>query len=153
MFDFATAATQKVEDIKRPPLPPVGHYVFQVTKTPESRKSKSEEYEFLSFQVVAVEAGSDVDLDDLATYGELKNIRISKEFIFNRTDNTAAQSELNKLKTFLEKHVQCADGTGSLKEAIAASVNQRFLGELRWRDDKEDPEIKYPFIGKTAPVE
>lgn len=153
MFDFAAAAQQKVEDIKRPPLPPVGHYVWQITKTPESRKSKSEEYEFLSFQCVAVEAGPDVDSEDLQAYGELKNIRVSKEFIFNRTDNTAAQGELNKLKTFLEKHVQCSEGTGSLKEAIAASVNQRFMGELRWRDDKEDVEVKYPYIAKTSPVE
>lgn len=152
MFDFASIANQKVEDIKRPPNPPVGHYIFQITKTPESRKSKDETYEFLSFQCVAVEAGPDVDLEDLQAYGELKNIRLPKEFIFNRTDETAAQNEMNKLKAFLEKHVQCSGDGMSIKEALQASVNQRFMGELRWRDDKEDPEIKYAFIGKTSPV-
>lgn len=151
-FDFASIANTKIEDVKKPPLPPIGHYVFQIIKVPESTKNKDETWEFMTYQVVAVEAGPDVEPDDLQNYGPLKNIRLRKQFMFNLEDETSALAEVNKMKNFLEKHVQCAEPSMSLKEAMAASVNQRFQGELKWRADKNDPEVMYAEIGKTSPI-
>lgn len=150
-FSFADIANTKVEEVTRPPNPPIGHYIFQITKVPTEEVSKDDKWLTISYPCVAV-AGVDIDADALQEYGELKNIRQSVRFMFNREDDTAAQATLFRMRTFLDQHVKCTEDGMTMKQAMNAAVNNRFIGELAWRPDKNTPEIIYTEIRKTAPV-
>lgn len=152
-MNFKDALDTNVSDIERPPLPPIGTYVFQITKQPAQDTIADGAWDVLDFQCVAVEATDDVDFDALREFGDLKNIRIRHRFMFNTADETAFKGSLHRLRRFLEEHVKVEFEGVPLKQALASSVNQRFLGTVGWRPDKNDPEIQYAEIRQTAPVE
>lgn len=154
-LNFKDALNTKVGDVERPPNPPIGTYVFQITKVPVIREQSggdNQTWDVVDFQCVAVDT-LQVDDDELRAYGGLKNITQRVSFMFDKGDQTAFDTTMFRLRTFLEKHVKCADESMSLSEALNASVNGRFAGELGWRPDKRDPEVMFANIGKTAPVE
>lgn len=150
-LNFADVASKKVEDVERPPLPPVGEYRFRVTKVPEQAKSKDEAWEFVTFQVQAQEALDSVEMDGYN--GEVTGIRLRHAFIFNTLDEVEFEKTLFNLRKFLEDHLKCAEPGMSIAEALNNSVNQEFIGTVRWRQDKNDPETFNADIGRTAPVE
>lgn len=151
-LNFADIAKTKIEEIERPANPPIGTYVFQITKLPEMGTSKDGKWDTVTIPVVAVEATENVDPEDLRNYGAIKNIRLSVRFMFNKEDKSAFESSVFRLKTFLENHVKCAEAGMDMSQSLNASVNQRFLGELGWRPDNQNPEIIYTEIKRTAPL-
>lgn len=154
-LNFKDALNTKVGDIERPPLPPIGTYVFQITKVPVIREQSggdNQTWDVVDFNCIAVEAVN-VDDAELQEFGSLKNITQRVSFMFDKGDQTAFDTTMSRLRTFLEKHVKVADESMSLSEALNASVNGRFLGEVGWRPDKRNPEVMFANIGKTAPVE
>jgi len=153
MVDFASIASKKVEDVERPPLPPVGTYRFRVMKVPDSTKSKNEQWETLRFNCRAVEPMDNVDLDGYK--GDVNNIVLSKPFIFNTQDEVAFETTLFQLRRFCEKHLRCTEPGMSVAQMINASVNAEFLGDVKWVQDKQDQsgETFNAEIGRTAPVE
>lgn len=153
MFNFADIAKTQLADIERPANPPVGTYVFQITKVPEISTSADGKWDTVTFSVVAVSATDNVDPESLTEFGALKNIRSQVRFMFNKEDKTAAEGTLFRLRQFLENHVKCAEDRMSLTESLNASVNRQFLGDLAWRPDKTNPEIIYTEIKKTAAVD
>lgn len=153
MPNFNDIASKKVEDVERPPLPPVGTYRFRVMKVPESTKSGDEQWEFLRFPCRALEALDDVEVDDYK--GEITNIMVPKAFVFNTSDEAAFEQTLFQLRQFCEKHLLCVEPGMSVAEMINASVNAEFLGTVKWSQDKRDTtgETFNAEIGRTAPVE
>ena len=151
MLNFADAATKKVAEIERPPLPPVGTYRWSITKLPVVTQSNDGKWDILTVTVRAVEALDDVDMDGFA--GEVTNITNQVKFMFNKEDEAEFEKSLFRARTFFEKHVRCADEDATLAQAINASVNQQFLGTIVWQQDKTDQEIFYANIGRTAPLE
>jgi hypothetical protein len=151
---FSDALDRKLEEIKRPPVLPAGHYIWQITKHPEIDEFESSKtggtFERVTFNLACVAASDDVDPDDLANYGNVQGAGNRKTFLFsNSPDDKAAfeRSEFN-LRRFLG---HCGvDETLSFSEALAASVGQQFLGELTHRPDPNDPEIIYAEVGRTA---
>lgn len=151
MVDFASIASKKIEEVERPPLPPVGEYRWKVTKVPEQSKTADEKWEIVTFQVQALEALDSVDMDDYK--GEVTGIRNRVVFVFDTQDEAKFEQTLFNLRRFLESHLQCAEPGMSIAEALNNSVNQEFIGTIRYRQDKNDQELFYAEIGRTAPVE
>lgn len=150
---FSEVANKKSEDIERPPLPPVGTYLWLVSKIPTIQENVKDQWDIVEYPVKAVAAQEDVDAEAIAAYGNVANITNRIAFLFDTTDPAKfAQTEYNH-KRFLEEHLQCWEEGASLKEAMNASVNHQFLGTVKWTPDKQDPEIYHANISKTAPVE
>jgi hypothetical protein len=153
---FTEALDRKLEDIKRPPNPPVGHYIWQVSKHPDIDEFESSRtggtFERITFQITAVSAGEDVDTDDLQEYGNVAGYTSRKTFLFSSSedDKAAFERSMFNLRRFLG-HCGVSDNL-SLSEALAASVGQQFMGELTHRPDPNDPEIIYAEVGRTAEV-
>jgi len=150
---FSQALDRKLEEIKRPPNPPVGHYVWQVSKHPEVTDFESQDgksFERVTFQITAVAPGDDVDPDELKEYGKIDGYISEKTFLFidSEEDPAGYERSMFNLKRFLG---HCGvDESLELGEALAASVGQRFLGELNHQPDKNDPEVVYARVGRTS---
>jgi len=153
MAKFSEALDRAVEDIKRPPPLPLGNYIFRVTKMPDPpREVQGQEAEILTISVAVVQPMEDVDPDALEEFGNVVGSPARVEFYFNTApdEQTRFEQTLNRLKIFLES---CGvDTSGSLKEALSQIANAQFVGEIGHRSDKNDHEIQYAEIRKTAPV-
>lgn len=153
MSKFADALDRKAEEIVAPPNMPLGHYIFQISKVP-AHKEINDEWESVEIIAVCVEATDDVDEDDLSAYGVVAGTAVRKSFMFAIADDKTIEFErsLNNLKMFLgNAGVDVNEGT--MKEWLPDSVNGQFMGELLHRPDKNDPDVVYQEIGRTAPVE
>lgn len=150
-LNFADIASKRVEDVERPPLPPVGEYRWKVTKVPAQSKTKDEAWEIVEFPVQALEALDSVEMDDYK--GEVTGIRNRVVFMFDTNDEAKFEQTLFNLRRFMENHLRCAEPGMSIAEALNNSVGQEFIGTIRYRQDKNDPEVFYAEIGRTAPVE
>jgi len=150
---FSDSLDRKMEEVKRPPNPPVGHYVWQVKKHPESEdfeaKSSGKKFDRLEFQMRVIEASDDVDSDDLSEFGDVQGFLTRKTFLFDNGDEQAFERSMFNLKQFLV-HLGVEESL-ELGEALAASVGAQCLGELKHRPDPSDPEVVYAEMGKTAP--
>ncbi len=151
MPNFADIASQKVSEIERPPLPPVGTYRWQITKLPVSTTSGDGKWDILTVPVRALEALDDADMSDYS--GEVTNITNQIKFMFNKEDEVEFEKSLYRVRTFFEKHVKCADDGDTVAQMLNKSVNQQFLGSIAWQQDKNDPEMFYANVGRTAPLE
>lgn len=151
MLNFADAAQKKVAEIERPPLPPVGTYRWSITKLPAVTTTNDGKWDILTVNVRAVEALDDVDMDGFS--GEVTNITNQVKFMFNKEDEAEFEKSLFRARTFFEKHVKCAEEDDTMAQALNKSVNQQFLGTIAWQQDKNDQEIFYANISRTAPLE
>lgn len=149
---FTDALDRKMEEVKRPPNPPVGHYTWQVKKHPDSdsfdSRNSGKTFDRLSFQMACISASDDVDPDDLGEYGDVNGFITNKSFLFDNEDEQAFERSMYNLKRFLE-HLG-VDPALSLSEALAACVGAQCLGELKHRPDPNDAEIIYAELGRTA---
>lgn len=151
MPNFADIASKPIADVERPPLPPVGTYRWSVTKLPTQTKSGDEKWEILTFNLRALQAEDDVDLSGYS--GEVTNIQNSRKFMFNTEDEAEFDKTLFQLRQFLENHLKCCGPEDSVAQGINNSVNAQCLGTIAWNQDKNDKEIFYANIARTAPVE
>lgn len=149
-LNFADVASKAMDEIERPPLPPVGTYRWRVTKLPEQDTvGQDDAWDVVNFQVQAVEALDNVDMSDYK--GEVTGITQRLSFMFDKNDEAKFEQTLFRLKTFLEKHLGLNEPT--LAENLNASVGGEFLGDIVWRQDKNDPDLFYADIRKTAPLD
>lgn len=156
-MDFKNSLDRKMEEVERPPVLPVGHYICQVSKQPDLDMIESgktgKQYDKLTFQMVTVSAHDDVDPDELEEFGDPSGQPLRKDFIFSKDEDDKAayaRSEYN-LKRFLTDHLQL-DESLSIGEALAESVGAQCLVEVKHRPDPENPEVVYTETGKTAAV-
>jgi hypothetical protein len=151
---FEDALSVKADTIEKPPLPPTGTYTFNITKVPEHKTSDDEAWDFVNIPVQAISAGPDVDEDELERFGGVKALFLRVSFIFNREDDANFDRTLYNLKRFILEHakVEVAEDA-SMKEMLASCVHHQFMGSVRYRANKKNPEELFAEIGKTAPVE
>lgn len=156
-MNFAEALNKKIDDIEPVKVPPNGHYIWQVTGVPkfDEIKSPKGEWSTVNIPVRAVEPTDDVDADELAAYGKVNSITNRLSFMFDKNDDNNFLVTENRLKNFLWNHIKVSsEGDGmSMKEALNACVNQRFVGELRVAPDANNPEVLRVNLGTTAPLE
>lgn len=150
-LNFNDVANRKPEEIERPPLPPVGTYRWTITKLFNQTTSNDGKWDILNFPVRAVEALEDVDMEGYK--GEVTNIVQSVRFMFNKEDEVEFEKTLDRVKTFLTKHVKCWEDGEPMSLGLNNSVNQQFLAPIVWSQDKQDPELFHANIGKTAPLD
>lgn len=154
MVNFNDIANQRIEDIERPPLVPIGTYVFQVEKHPEQGEVGQGRFDVVNFQMKVVRPTEDVDEEAVAEYGDITTVRIRHSFMFNKEDEALAKRTLYNLKRFLSEHLLIDGSEGmTVTEALSAAVGHQCLGEIKWRPDPNDPSIQYAEIKRTAPVE
>lgn len=153
MPNFNEIADQRVGDVERPALMPIGSYVWAVIKVPSRDTISDGRFEVVDFSCKCVAPGEDADPDAIEEFGDVTNVNMRHRFMFNTEDKNAFDRSLFNLKRFLEEHLQI-DGASdmSINEALNAAVNCQFLGEVGWRPDRNDPEIQYAEIRRTAPV-
>lgn len=144
---------QVADSVERPPLAPLGDYVFVITKLPDQRELTSDKgsWDIVEFPLQAVRPTDDVDPDLFKAYGEAKNIRVRKTFMFPKDDEAGQAQTAFNLKTFLVDHLGLT-GSGSIKELVNQSVNKQCIGTLKYRADTNDKSVQYHELGKTAPV-
>jgi hypothetical protein len=157
MARFADALNRTMDTIKRPPPPPLGHYLMQVTKVPsapEAMNSAKFTGSKLTINVRIVAPLDDVNPDDLAEFGNVVGVPLRLDFIFNEDPEEEAKFEAtaNRLKEFARKcGVPDVDSpTKRLLETISELANTQFIGQLTHRQDPNDPMISYPEIGATT---
>jgi hypothetical protein len=153
MVNFAAIANKKLADVERPPIPPLGMYRFIVTKPPQIEEIANGAYTQVTFISKALEAYENVDQEELKEFGGIGNVISSVKFLFDNNDTTKSGNTQFKLRQFIEKH--CAvEGVADMTfgEAIAKAFNTQFDGEIKHRADKNDPEVKYAEIQRTAPI-
>lgn len=153
MANFSEIANKKLAEVERPPVPPVGMFRWQVTKVPQIEDVANGQYTQITVPCKAIEAYDNVDSDELSAFGGIKNVTANKRFLYDNQDATKGGQTEFQIRQFLEKHcqIEMTDDT-TIAEGLAKCVNAQFDGELKHRPDKNDPEIKYHEIGKSAPV-
>lgn len=152
---FSEALQREAESIKRPPPIPAGNYIFRVTKQPDppteitaKTGDKFERYTIPCAVVSAVE----VDEDELASFGDVKNQPNRVTFMFSNTDDNAFEGTLNRMKMFCT-HCGVNTESGTAGAWLAELPNAQFMGEVTHRMDPNDNETVYAEIKRTAPVE
>lgn len=151
-FDFRNVLGTKVEDIKRPPLIPVGTYRARVNKPVSFDETQSGSYKMMDFSMQLVEPQLDVSAEDLENYGGLGPTAVLRNrFMFNTEDSTEAKASNDRavfrMKQFLSDHLKVSGE--DLNELAANALNHECLVVVKWRADKNDPEIQYNEISKT----
>ena len=153
-MDFNEALNLKADDIKQPPKLPVGTYTALVAKVPEISLSEDQRFKFVDFQLRLVKAEQDVDEDELRQYGGLNGRTIRHRFLFNTgespEEDASAKRSLYYLKQFLIDHLQV--DKAEMKLMLDDSVNRQCLVSIGRRPDKNNMEIQYEDIKRTAPV-
>lgn len=157
-IDFTKALDVKASEVKAVPLPPVGHYVFQVTDGGIlNTEGRWNSYRFPVKAVSVFEDANDVDPDALADYGKVTSIANSVSFMFDSEEGT--ETDLiqfqNRVKKFCADHLGIEDADNkTLRQLAAEAKHKRFVGQLLHKQDKRDPsgETMQAQIGKTAPV-
>lgn len=162
-MNFADALNVKMGEIERPPLPPLGHYYWNIKKYTFG-ESGDKKWETVNFQCAAfdVAPAGDVDTQALADFGGLKMVNITKSFMFSKEQTEEAKTSngrtLYQLRQFLCEHVQSATEGDQLRKAIDSSINGKFLAPIQYREDKrtadlpEDQKVRFAEIGRTAPI-
>ncbi len=153
-MDFSQALNINVQEIVRPPLPPLGHYIFKVSKY-EFGEVGNGRFDTVDFRLTAVEAREDVDQEALSTAGGLKQVSLRHRFMFNKGETEEDKANFNRtlynLKRFLAEHLGLG-GSGALKQQIDSSIGQQVLANVTYRQDANDPDVQYAEIGRTAPI-
>lgn len=153
-MNFNDVLNVKITDVERPPLVPIGTYRGIVKKIPTVETSQDGKWDFLTFTFGLIGAEDDVDQSDLKAFGGLTpSTAMTRRFIFDREDDSKFKRTLFEVRRFVAEHlmVEC-DETTELKLALNNTVNQQCLVYIKWRSDKNDPEIQNAEIAKTAPL-
>lgn len=154
MPDFAAALDINLGDIERPPLPPTGHYEWEVTNTTVDASGNGE-WEIVGFSLAAKDADDDVDRDELAKAGGLNSVRLTHRFLFPTGDDdeseAARKRTLYSLKRFLNDHLGVPEGM-KLKEGLEEAKGKHCIANVVHKQDKNDPDVYHANIGRTAPV-
>lgn len=157
-IDFTKALDVKASEVKAVPLPPIGHYVFQVTG-PGSINTDGR-WQSVRFNVRGIsvwEDADDVDADELREYGKPTSIVNNVAFMFDSEEGSEADliNMQNRVKKFAQ-HCGVEDiENKTLRQLVADCANKRFVGQIQHKQDKRDAtgETMQAQIGRTAPVD
>lgn len=154
MPSFSDALNRSAETIKRPPPPPVGHYIMAVSKVPGAAEPVNTQRftgSKLTIPVQIISPSDDVDTDALEAFGNPAGFNLRLDFMFNEApgEELKFESTLNRVKEF------CATAgldvsTGTLGEWLVALPGCQFMGELKHRVNPNDIEEVYPEIGRVT---
>jgi hypothetical protein len=155
-MNFNEVLNTAVSAIERPPTVPIGEYKAFVEKIPSIDTIADGRFDICDFQMHLTQALDTVDADELKAYGKINGVRQRLRFMFNRDpdEETNFKRSLYNLKRFLVDHLQIDDkGDDALKQMLNDAVNKACIVTIGLRVDKNNPEIMYSEITKTAPLD
>jgi len=149
---FSEMLDRKAEDIKAPPLPPVGEYLLMGKKHPEVGEIKGRDgtiYDRVTFELAIVEP-LEVDPDAIAEFGKVQGMTVRKQFLFNTSpdEEIGRERTLNSIKLFLGSCGVDVE-SGTLQSMLADFPNTQCRAELIHRPDPNDAERFYLEVGRT----
>lgn len=156
MINFNEVLNMKAGEIEKPPLIPTGTYIARVHKIPEIGEvgGQDNRYQTIDFMFKLISPREDVDVDQLEEFGGLNNTFARKRFMFSENDEAAVKREVYNVKRLLLDHLKVSgDDDTKLSELLNNSINAECLIFMAWRPDKNDKEVIYSEIKKTAPIE
>jgi hypothetical protein len=152
-IDFNAVLDKKAGEIEKPPLIPPGTYLAKVHKIPEMGNVGGGQYDTVDFTMKLIEAKEDVDKDQLEEFGGLNNTFARRRFMFNKEDESAFKRELYNVKRFCLDHLKInGNDDTTIKELLNDSLNAECYVFMAWRQDKNDKDVVYSEIKKTAPI-
>ena len=138
--NFGSLLDRAPSEVEKPKPLPEGQYLWVVQGLPRYDKSSKKQTEFVEFTLKALQAGPDVDQDELATMGGIADKTTRATFYLT-------EGSLWRLKEFLE---HCGIGEGdSLREMIEEAQNCQVVGFIR-HEASNDGESVFARLGKTA---
>lgn len=153
-LNFNEILETKVADIERPPLPPLGSWKMLVQKWDyrETTGKDGTEYDIIEFTLRGMQPGPDVDAELAAAFGDPKNMIQRHSFMFNRGDEQAQKTTMDRLKTFIEKHLAIDYGDASLKQVLPRTINAVCMANITYVPDRNDPTLMHANIKNTSAV-
>ena len=153
MSRLTEALNTKREEIERPPLLPVGSYVWEVAGAYEHREN--DEWDMIFVPVKCVSALDDVDEDELNEFGKVEGIRNSQGFFFPKdtSDNNGFKNATFQAERFVKACGLSADGDESLEEALSRLTSCRFIAPVSHQQSKKDPDIINVNLGIAVPLD
>lgn len=151
---FASVLDMKPEEIERTPPIPTGIYIGEIIKPYEMGDIKSEkgEWETVTLMLGNFEADIVEYLDEYQ--GDIsKAMPVRLQFMLDKNDESKFNDTLNRIKTFLSKHVGCWEEGEPLKKGLADCVKQRVKFEISHRTNPNDPEQVFAEVKRTMPME
>lgn len=156
-MNFLEALNTKASDIEKPALMPVGTYIWAVHKPHRESTSKDGKWATVEIPVIpraVYDDAEDVDMDELAAYGDLKSGVNSIRFMLDL--QAEGKVELEKfqynLKRFLLDTLKVeGDDDSTLKELLAKSVGAEFIAQAAHRHVPERDET-YCDVKNWAPL-
>jgi len=142
---FASLLDTPGSEIERPKPLPVGTYVCMVQGLPRFDKSSKKQTDFVEFTLKLLEAGEDVDADELKAMGGLIDKTIKDTYYIT-------ESALWRLKEFLTNCGLDADDDTSLRELIEEAPGKQ-VGVVIKHEASQDGTSVFARVAKTIAVE
>ena len=153
---FQDALDRKGEEIERPPLVPIGTYLWTVSGVPDMATIADGRFDVVDFKLKCLAPQEDVDPDALEEFteksGSLQGLVRRHRFLFSTEDEGKFKATEFRMKTFVEQHLGVSMVGKSWKESLAECPNHQCLASIKWRPDPRDTEIMYDEIDRTAPA-
>lgn len=142
---FESILDKPASEIERPKPLPQGTYVCTVKGLPRFDKSSKKQTPFVEFTLQPIEAGEDVDEDNLKAMGGFKNKTI-------RATYYETEDAIWRLKKFIEDcGVEIEDGA-SLRQLIEECPGKQVTAYVK-HQASEDGQSVFAQLASTAPVE
>ena len=150
MSNLADILDTKVDDIEKPPLPPMGTYVMAVEKFEQVERG---DWKIIEIFFKGVRPTEDVDEDDLKDFGGVESVKLRNAFMFGDDEASNATTKY-ALRRFIAEHLQVEGAEdGSLGQALANSVNHQCFVTCVHTPSKKNPEDSFANVKSTAPLE
>ena len=141
---FGSILDRPATEFDRPPPMPVGTYVCMVKGEPRRDKSTKKGTEYIEFNLQFLEAGEDVDANELKALGGIKEKQMKLTFYI--TDNSGYRCQ-----EFLRDDLGIDIEGQSLWDAAQEAKGQSCLVTIRQKP-RDDGKGMFSEIGGTAPV-
>ncbi len=143
--NFESILDKPASEIERPKPLPQGTYVCTVKGLPRFDKSSKKQTPFVEFTLQPIEAGEDVDEDDLKAIGGFKNKTI-------RATYYETEDAIWRLKKFIEDcGIEIDDGV-SLRQLLEETPGKQVAAFIK-HQASDDGQAVYAQLASTAPVE
>lgn len=146
MSNFTEILNKRPGEITRPKPIPVGTYLAVVSGRYEQGESSQKKTPFVDIPLRPLAAQDDVDRDQLAEYGELKEIKGRSGLRFFLTEDSAF-----RLDDFLTETLGIEPGEKTIGERLFEAQGRQFYVTFRHRPS-EDGKQMFAEVAGTAKV-
>ena len=142
--NFGSVLDKPTTDIERPKPIPQGTYVLAVQGMPRFDKSTKKQTEFVEFTCKILQAGEDVDEDELKAMGGIGDKTLKHTFYL--TENS-----IYRLKEFLIDDLKLEE-EDTLRPMIEKAIGAQFVAQIK-HTPSDDGKSVYSNIASTGPTE